>query len=216
MGIRVKFCGLTHPDDVGAAADAGADAVGFNFYPQSPRFVDPRSADLLIRVTPPTVEPIGVFVTSTIHEMRSAAVRLRLGAVQWHGEGQPPNGSLGPVLLYVAARVRCLGCLAGIRDLVVSRRESGAPIAVVLIDAHVPGQFGGTGQTVPWNLLAGFDPGVPIMLAGGLTPENVAEAVRIVRPYGVDVASGVESSPGRKDPEKMRRFVEAVRTAETG
>ena len=92
----------------------------------------------------------------------------------------------------------------------------GAPIAVVLIDAHVPGQFGGTGQTAPWNLLASFDPGVPIMLAGGLTPENVAEAVRIVRPYGVDVASGVESSPGRKDPEKMRRFVEAVRTAETG
>src|SRR5439155_21130983 len=86
--------------------------------------------------------------------------------------------------------------------------------SAVLIDADVPGQFGGTGRTAPWELLAGFDPGVPVILAGGLTAENVAEAVRVVRPYGVDVASGVESSPGRKDAEKMRRFVAAVRAAE--
>jgi phosphoribosylanthranilate isomerase len=82
----------------------------------------------------------------------------------------------------------------------------------VLIDAHVPGQYGGTGRTAPWELLAGWDAGVPLILAGGLTPENVAAAVRAVRPYGVDVASGVESSPGRKDADKMRRFIDAVRS----
>jgi phosphoribosylanthranilate isomerase len=216
MRVRIKFCGLTHPDDVRAAADAGADAVGFNFYAQSSRFVDPRTAGPLVRATPPTIEPVGVFVEATTDEIRSTATRLGLRAVQWHGDGLPPNGDFGPIRLYVAARVRCEGCLAGVRAMVASQRFSGTPLAAVLIDAHVPGQFGGTGQTAPWNLLAGFDPGVPVILAGGLTPENVAEAVRIVRPYGVDVASGVESSPGRKDADKMRRFVEAVRTAEGG
>jgi phosphoribosylanthranilate isomerase len=210
MRIRIKFCGLTDPDDLRAAADAGADAVGFNFYPQSPRFVDSKTAGPLIQSTPPFIEPVGVFVEATVDEMRATANRLGLRAVQWHGEVLPPNGDLGPLPLYVAARVRCEGCLAGIRNVVTNRRAAGSPIAAVLIDAHVPGQFGGTGQTAPWRLLAGFDPGVPVILAGGLTSENVAEAVRIVRPYGVDVASGVESSPGRKDPEKMRRFVEAV------
>jgi phosphoribosylanthranilate isomerase len=214
MRIRIKICGLTHPDDLRAAADAGADAVGFNFYPQSSRFVDPNAAGPLVRLTPPFVEPVGVFVEATVDVMRTTANRLGLRAVQWHGEGLPPDGDLGPLPLYVAARVRCEGCLAGIRNVVANRRTSASPIAAVLIDAHVPGQFGGTGQTAPWRLLAGFDPGVPIILAGGLTPENVAEAIRIVRPYGVDVASGVESSPGRKDPEKMRRFVAAVRAAE--
>jgi phosphoribosylanthranilate isomerase len=216
MRIRIKFCGLTDPDDLRAAADAGADAVGFNFYPQSPRFVDPQKASTLIYATPPFVEPVGVFVEATADAMRTTANRLGLRAVQWHGEGLPPHGDFGPLPLYVAARVRCEGCLAGIRDVVANRRASASPIAAVLIDAHVPGHFGGTGQTAPWQLLAGFDPGVPVILAGGLTSENVAEAIRIVRPYGVDVASGIESAPGRKDAEKMRRFVAAVRAAEAG
>ena len=123
-----------------------------------------------------------------------------------------PVGDCGPYPLVVAYRVRGPIDLEAIRADVEPRHQ----FAAVLIDAHVPGQFGGTGQTAPWHLLAGFDPGVPVILAGGLTPENVAEAVRIVRPYGVDVASGVESSPGRKDAEKMRRFVDAVRVVEAG
>jgi phosphoribosylanthranilate isomerase len=214
--VRVKICGITHPDDLRAAVDAGADAVGFNFYPQSSRFVDTATAGPLIRATPPSVEPVGVFVEARADEMREIAMCLGLRAVQWHGDGSPPEGDLGPIPFYVAARVRCEGCLAGIRNMVASRRSSVTPIAAVLIDAHVPGQFGGTGQTAPWHLLAGFDPGVPVILAGGLTPENVAEAIRIVKPWGVDVASGVESSPGRKDAEKMRRFVEAVRSVQDG
>ena len=92
-------------------------------------------------------------------------------------------------------------------------RALGRLPAAVLIDAHVPGRYGGTGQTAPWHLLADFDPGVPLLLAGGLTPDTVAEAVRVVRPWGVDVASGVESSPGRKDPEKVRRFLDRAREA---
>jgi phosphoribosylanthranilate isomerase len=212
--VRIKFCGLTHPDDVREAVAAGADALGFNFYPQSSRFIDPVAAAELVKVVPPFVAPVGVFVEASAVEMRATANRLGLRAVQWHGDTLPPAEDLSPIPLVVAARVRGPDCLAGIHELVAQRRAAGVPIAAVLIDAHVLGQFGGTGQTVPWDMLAGFDPGVPIILAGGLTPENVAEAIRIVRPYGVDVAGGIESSPGRKDADKMRRFVEAVRAAE--
>ena len=208
--IRVKICGLTHPSDVRAAADAGADAVGFNFYPQSPRFVDMRIAGPLVRVTPAGIAAVGVFVQATTYDMRAAAIRLGLHEVQWHGDGPAPDGSCAPFPLVVAYRVQ------GPADLETIRADVARHQSTALIDAHVPGQFGGTGQTAPWHLLSGFDPGVPVILAGGLTPENVAEAVRIVRPWGVDVASGVESSPGRKDADKVRRFVEAVRAVEAG
>jgi phosphoribosylanthranilate isomerase len=171
---------------------------------------------LLLRATPPFVEPVGVFVQATAEEMTTTATRLGLRAVQWHGDTLPPEEGLTPFPLIVAARVRGPDCLAGIREVVAQRRAAGNPFAAILIDAHVTGQFGGTGQTVPWNLLAGFDPGVPVILAGGLTPQDVGEAIRIVRPYAVDVAGGVEASPGRKDAEKMKRFVEAVRAAEGG
>ena len=155
-----------------------------------------------------------MFVEASAAEMRATANDLGLRTVQWHGNTFPPDEDLAPMRLIVAARVRGPECLSGIRAVVAQRREAGVPFAAVLIDAHVPGQFGGTGQTAPWELLVGFDPGVPIILAGGLTPENVAEAIRIVRPYGVDVAGGVESSPGRKDAAKLRRFVVAVRAAD--
>jgi phosphoribosylanthranilate isomerase len=207
--VRIKFCGLTHPDDVTAAVDAGADAIGFNFFPQSSRFVSPETVGPLIRLLPPDVVPVGVFVTGTIDYMRTTAVRLGLRELQWHGDGPPPEGDYGSYPLVAAWRVRSAADLDAI-----SGHAAHLRFTAVLIDAHVTGQFGGTGQTAPWRLLAGFDPGVPVILAGGLTPENVAEAVRIVRPAGVDVASGVESSPGRKDAEKMRRFVDAVRSVD--
>ncbi len=206
--VRVKICGVTHPDDVRAAAAAGADALGFNFYPKSPRFVDSATAAALVRDTPAKIVPVGVFVQATAEAMCATANRLGLREVQWHGDGPAPGGGCGPYPLVVAYRVQ------GPADLELIRAEVARHRSTVLLDAHVPGQFGGTGRTAPWHLLAGFDPGVPIILAGGLTPENVAEAVRIVRPWGVDVASGVESSLGRKDPAKLRRFVEAVRAAE--
>src|SRR5437762_2510323 len=106
--------------------------------------------------------------------------------------------------------------LEHVRRYVEAARQLGRPPAAVLIDSHVEGQMGGTGHAAPWELLRGFDPGVPLVLAGGLTPENVAEAVALVRPWGVDVASGVESAPGRKDPDKVARFVQAARAAAGG
>jgi phosphoribosylanthranilate isomerase len=205
---RIKFCGFTHPDDVAAAVEAGADALGFNFYPKSPRFVDPQTAGPLVGTTPRGVAAVGVFVQVTVREMRTTAIRLGLHEVQWHGDGPAPEGDCSPFPLVVAYRVR------GPADLEMIRANVARHQSTVLIDAAVPGQYGGTGQTAPWHLFSGFDPGVPLILAGGLTPENVAEAVRIVRPHGVDVASGIESSPGRKDADKMRRFVAAVRSAE--
>ena len=210
--IRVKICGVTTIDDVHAAADAGADAIGLNFHAPSPRFVDPHAAGPLIRALPPFLSPVGVFVEQPVPQMCALAYQLGLQSVQWVGR-EPPQEDTYPFGLIAAFRVQQAADLDVIRAYVDRMRSLARAPAAILIDAHVPGQFGGTGQTAPWKLLDGFDPGVPLILAGGLTPENVAEAIRTVRPYGVDVASGVESSPRRKDPKKVLHFVEAVRGA---
>jgi phosphoribosylanthranilate isomerase len=132
--------------------------------------------------------------------------------VQWHGAGpEPADAWAGPLI--VAFAVRDADSLDVVRRYLDVCRGRGRLPAALLLDAHVPGQFGGTGRTAPWDLLADFRPGVPLLLAGGLTPDNVAEAVRRVRPDGVDVASGVESAPGRKDPERLRRFIDQARSA---
>jgi len=210
--IRVKICGVTTVEDIRLAADAGADAIGLNFHAPSPRYVNPHAAAPLIRALPPYLSAVGVFVEQPVRQMCALAYQLGLQAVQWVGR-EPPAEDTYPFGLITAFRVQHAAELATIRTYVELMRKAGRAPAAVLIDAHVPGQFGGTGQIAPWELLTGFDPGVPLILAGGLTPDNVAEAIRIVRPYGVDVASGVEASPGRKDPEKVRRFVDAVRGA---
>src|SRR5438876_3210879 len=210
--IRVKICGVSSIEDVRAAADAGADAVGLNFHAPSPRYLDPHVVAPLIRALPPFLTAVGVFVEQPVRQMCAVAYQLGLCAVQWVGR-EPPLEDTYPFGLIAAFRLQQAADLDAIRAYVERMRTAGRAPAAVLIDAHVAGQYGGTGQTAPWDLLTGFDPGVPLILAGGLTPENVAEAIRIVRPYGVDVASGVESSPGRKDPDKVRRFVEAVRQA---
>lgn len=208
--VRVKICGVTTADDVRAAVEAGADAIGLNFHPASPRYVDPRMTAPLIRALPPFLDAVGVFVETPIRHVCAIAYQLGLRSVQWVGT-TPLTENTHPFGLIAAFRVKDATDLDTIRTYVALSRSAGHSLGAVLVDAHVPGQYGGTGQTAPWQLLAGFDPGVPLILAGGLTPENVAEAIRMVRPYGVDVASGVESSPGRKDAEKLRRFVAAVR-----
>jgi phosphoribosylanthranilate isomerase len=211
--VRVKICGLTTPEDVRAAVDAGADALGFNFHPPSPRYVDPHRALPLLRAVPPFLDAVGVFVERPFRQVCALAYQLGLRSVQWVGE-RPPVESTAPFPLVAAFRVRDAADLAAVSAHLDRCRAAGCPPAAVLIDAHVPGQYGGTGRTAPWELLAGWDPGVPLIVAGGLTPANVAEAVRAVRPYGVDVASGVESEPGRKDADKVQRFVDAVRAVE--
>jgi phosphoribosylanthranilate isomerase len=224
MATRIKICGVTSPDDARLAAEAGADAIGLNFYAQSVRCVGLPLATRIVRALPPFVEPVGVFVhTDLPHadlgDTRLTALALGMRTIQLHSDLVKPPGEavlrmLAEGLRWVAAAaVRDEDSLLAITALVAACPPDWRPSAV-LVDAHVAGQYGGTGQIAPWQLLAGFDPGVPLILAGGLTPDNVAEAIRTVRPFAVDVASGVESGPGRKDPDKVRRFVAAVRSAD--
>lgn len=208
--VRVKICGVTTPADARHAADVGADAVGLNFYPKSPRFLTPAAAAAIVRALPPFTAPVGVFVGKPMRQACAVAFQLGLRAVQTY-DGNPPADDPFPFAHVPAFRVAGSGQLDAVSRYVEAARAAGRVPAAVLIDSYVPGQMGGTGHVAPWHLLAGFDPGVPVVLAGGLTPENVAAAVTAVRPWGVDVASGVESSPGVKDPEKVARFVRAVR-----
>jgi phosphoribosylanthranilate isomerase len=210
--LRIKVCGVTTPSDVAACADAGADAVGINFYPQSPRYVDPRAARPLLRAIPPFLAGVGVFVDQPLRHMSALAYQLGLRTLQHHGEPPAPEDPF-PFQLIVAVRARDRQSLADVETYVERCRAAGHLPAGILIDAYVEGRHGGTGHTARWDLLTDFRPGIPIILAGGLTPDNVAEAVRRVRPAGVDVASGVESAPGRKDPETVRRFVANARDA---
>lgn len=204
---RVKICGVTTPADARMAAEAGADAVGLNFYPQSPRFVNNRLAAEIVKALPPFTAPIGVFVNVPLRQACAVAFQLGLRGIQTVDD-RPQSDDAFPFAHIPVFRVKAKDDLPAIREFVANCKP-----AAVLIDSHVPGQMGGTGVTAPWHILAGFDPGVPLILAGGLTPDNVAEAIRIVKPWGVDVASGVESSPGVKDAGKVRDFLSAVRSA---
>jgi phosphoribosylanthranilate isomerase len=209
---RVKICGLTTPEDVRLAAELGADAVGFNFYPKSPRYVDPRAAAPLLRTIPSLLEAVGVFVDLKIRQVSALAYQLGLGSIQCFADANDME-DWHPFRLLSVFRVKDENSIHQMEQFLVKCKTLGRLPNAILVDAHMDGQLGGTGQTAPWHLLRDFRPGVPLILAGGLTPDNVAEAIRTVRPYGVDVASGVESSPGRKDPDKMRRFLESVRSA---
>jgi phosphoribosylanthranilate isomerase len=209
--VRIKICGVTTVEDACQAARLGADAIGLNFYERSPRYLTPAAAGPILRSLPPFVEAVGLFVNQplrSVFETLQAIGRIR--TIQWHGE-QRDLCDAYPFQLILAFPIRDEQSLLGVTRYLDACRGLGWQPAAILVDAHVPGQYGGTGQRAPWELLADFRPDVPLILAGGLTPENVAEAIRIVKPYGVDVASGVERSPGRKDADKMRRFIEVAR-----
>ena len=210
--VRIKICGVTTPADARFAADAGADAVGLNFYPKSPRYVTPQVAAAIVRALPAFTAPVGVFVGMPLRLVCAVAFQLGLRGVQTYDD-HPPEEDTFPFAHVPAFRVKDAAGLDHVRQFVEAAIRLGRKPAAVLIDSFVEGQMGGTGHRAPWELLVGFDPGVPVILAGGLTPENVAEAVAVVRPWGVDVASGVESAPGVKDPEKVARFVKNARSA---
>jgi phosphoribosylanthranilate isomerase len=229
--LRVKICGVTEVADAVQADILGADAIGLNFYKGSPRYITPARAEVIMQSLSPFVEPVGIFVSFDMRPDLKLVSKLRLRTIQLHEADENStfiflSNPLG-IRLISAFSVSEKSDLDKIGHF-MERCEQNASIrlaksghqqnewklpAAILLDARVPGQFGGTGKTAPWKLLADFGTRVPLILAGGLTPENVAEAVRIVRPYGVDVASGVESSPGHKDPEKMKRFIENAREA---
>jgi phosphoribosylanthranilate isomerase len=210
---RIKICGITCVDDALLAARLGVDAIGLNFCRASKRCIDRALADEICAVLPPQVETVGLFVNEPL-ALAGGFLRqfCNVGTLQWHGDEPeiPPPDSW---YRYIPAfAVVDAGSLARVTAFLSRCRSAGRLPTAVLLDGHAAGQYGGTGQLAPWRLIADFDPGVPVILAGGLTADNVAEAIRLVRPYAVDVASGVESEPGRKDPDKLQRFVDAVRS----
>ena len=205
MITPVKICGITRCEDATLAARLGAACVGFVFWPQSPRFVEPAAAADILAVLPPHVAGVGVFVNQAIDEVNAIADRVGLGAVQLHGDE--------PVAACVGCRRRVIKAVrlsAGSAPDVVDAVWSGA---TVLLDAFDPVRKGGTGRSVDWTLAARIARRRRTILSGGLRAENVGEAVRRVVPYGLDVSSGVESRPGVKAPDRMRAFFEAVTTA---
>jgi phosphoribosylanthranilate isomerase len=205
--LFVKICGLTSVEDARAAVEAGADAVGFVFWPQSPRAVDVALARAIGDTLPPSVVRVGVFVDASAEAMARVADEARLDLLQLHGDETPDAvGSL----CRPAWKALRVGPDFTARD---ARRWSGR-VAGLLLDTRTGAGPGGTGESFDWSLAAkaresaGF-----LMLAGGLTPENVERAITVAAPDGVDVSSGVERAPGRKDAEKVRAFVAAVRRA---
>ena len=205
---RIKVCGITNLEDALAAVEAGADVLGFNFYARSPRHVTPEAARRVIKSLPEGVMCVGVFVNaSTPEEVERVAREARVGAVQLHGDETPE----------FCLALRDLTTIKALRVGPGYKPEAAAryPTEAVLLDAYVAGEWGGTGHTFDWSLARRTREAVPrLFLAGGLRPDNVAEAAAAVRPYAVDVCSGVETSPGRKSFELMRRFVERVREAD--
>ncbi|HEX8820749.1 MAG TPA: phosphoribosylanthranilate isomerase [Archangium sp.] len=207
MSTRVKICGLTRVEDARMAWAAGADALGLNFYPRSPRYVTAETAAALARTRPALGTVVGVFVNESPDVIRARVRECGLTAVQLHGD-EPPEACAGyGVPVIKALRVR------GPEDVERARAYVGVgDVATLLLDGAAPG-YGGGGVGFDWSLVARLsDAGVPVLVAGGLNPGNVQQAVRATRPYGVDVASGVEVSPGIKDAEAVRAFVRAVRT----
>jgi phosphoribosylanthranilate isomerase len=205
MSIKVKICGLTSPADAEVVVEAGADLAGLVFYDQSPRHVTVDSAAEIARVIPPYVLRVGLFVNPEPRLVAEAIARCGLQMLQFHGDESPEFCGQFGMMTMKAFRVEGPGTLDTLKQF---------PTDAWLLDAHVKGKFGGTGQAFDWSLATkAMQLGRPVFLAGGLTPGNVGEAVRSVRPYGVDVSSGVERSPGRKDSDKVRAFITAARQA---
>ncbi len=205
--VRVKICGITKLEDARLSVELGAHAIGLNFYEQSPRSITPAAAaDIGDRVSP-FVSIVGVFVNWEAAPVVALCRALHLHAAQLHGDESPKTVD------EVAEHIQVLKALRVGQGTPSSTYAQYRSAAGLLIDAAQTGQFGGTGTLANWHLARLVAQTHRVILAGGLTPENVAEAIRIVRPYAVDVASGVEARPGRKDPAKLRAFFDEVARA---
>ncbi len=208
MMVKIKICGIRTLPDALAAAEAGADMLGFNFYAKSPRFIDVKSCKAIcsaLRPVAPSILLVGVFVNATAEQIGHTLMDCGLDLAQLSGDESPP--------LCQALSGRAFKAFHGIPGAgMESFLRQGAP--ALLLDAAVPGAYGGTGAQADWDAAAELARAYPLLLAGGLRPDNVARAVEQVQPWGVDVASGVEAAPGVKDAGRMRAFVQAARSIE--
>lgn len=206
MPTAVKVCGVTRAEDALSAAQAGAHAIGLVFYRPSPRYVTPEVAREIVRVLPPFVTAVGLFVDASAVEVRAAIAVAGVGLLQFHGSETPEFCRQFGVPYIKAVRVR-----TGTDLLQYARDYHDAK--ALLLDAYVEGTHGGTGQSFDWSVIPRTLP-VPVVLSGGLNPQNVTGAIQQVRPWAVDVSSGVESAPGIKDAAKIAAFMSGVRNAD--
>jgi phosphoribosylanthranilate isomerase len=201
--MLIKICGITRLEDARVAVECGANAVGFVFWPGSPRWIDPARAQAIAARLPPFVTPVGVFVNQPADDVNSVAAAVGLGVVQLHGDEsiEFAAGLNRPVLKAMTLAAP---------NAAIDRWPAGT---MVLLDAHDPVRRGGTGRTIDWTRAASVASRRPIVLAGGLNPDNVADAIARVQPYGIDVSSGVEAAPGVKDHGRLKQLFEAIREA---
>jgi phosphoribosylanthranilate isomerase len=202
--VKVKVCGITNYEDAKLAIEQGVDALGFNFFPSSPRYIPPEEACAIIRRLPPFVVTVGLFVNvPEVQDVTKTARAAGVQIVQLHGDESPEYcRELAGWPLIKALRIGANGIPENLQDYAVRS---------FLLDAKDDVLFGGTGKSFEWRLTQNISRYFPIILAGGLRPDNVFEAIRIVQPYAVDVCSGVESVPGKKDPGKLIEFMNEVR-----
>ena len=209
MATRVKICGTTNLEDARLAAELGAWALGLIFWPGSPRRCDPAVGEEIGAELRRALEVVGVFVNATLDEVAELADRCSLSILQLHGDE-------GPAFCREAARRTGCKVMKAVRvkDAGSIRALASYEVDYHLLDAYVPGHRGGTGETFQWDLIEAHDRHVPIVLSGGLTPDNVGDGIRTVHPFAVDSASGTEAAPGLKDPAKLEAFFRAVAQAD--
>jgi phosphoribosylanthranilate isomerase len=200
--IKIKICGMTNIDDALLAVDLGADALGFIFYKESKRYIRPERAHEIILKLPPFVTKVGVFVNQGLDEIKNIKEEAGFDIFQLHGDESPDFCKRLGREVIKTIRVR--------EDIDPKGIES-YHVQAILFDTYSAKGYGGTGKSFSWEILENLNASKRIILSGGLSPGNVAEAIRIVNPYGVDISSGVEDYPGKKNPEKLKKFIEAAR-----
>ena len=204
--VKVKICGVTNISDAYSAAECGVDALGFIFYPKSQRYIQPEKAKEMIQRLPCEVIQTGVFVNQEIQEVKEIAKFCDLSLIQLHGDESPQYCSQFPISsLIKAVSLRTEEDLLSLKNY---------PVGAVLVDAYEPGCYGGTGRISNWRLAIKVKETHPLILAGGLNTENIREAIETVRPQAVDINSGVEISPGKKDHNKMGKIIRIIRDVE--
>ena len=213
---RVKICGITNLDDARQAVQAGADALGFIFVENTPRFVTPGQVAPIVRALPPFVTPVGVFWDQPVGHVKAVVEACRLRAIQLHGDEKPEDWQDAPVPVIKTIKLPPATTIEGLPEYKIGERIGALAwrkvAAAILFDSEARWSEGEAREPIEWRasrLMGAMAPEtrMPVVLSGGLTPDSVARAVEIVRPHAVDVDSGVESRPGRKDPDKVRRFI---------